>query len=86
LLSTLDPLQASVAEHQRMQQVELVRIVTCGKVIEREVRRGRQAVSCRQLLENLDAAERILMSNNSDEIEEQNNSSLGEDDVGTSLC
>ena len=60
LLSALDPLQNAVADHLRKQQLELVRIVTCGKVIEREVRRGRQAIQCKEWLDHLQAAERII--------------------------
>ena len=64
LLSAVEPLCKSVADYQNLNQVELVRIVTAGKVIEREVRRGRQAELCRGLWNQLCAAETIVKNEN----------------------
>jgi len=49
-----------VHDYQSANQNELVRIVTSGKIIQREVRRSKVALDCAQLLKDFKAVEHIL--------------------------
>lgn len=60
LLSTLQPLLGQVEEYEKMNQTELIRIVTAGKLIEAECRRAANAKECNALLNDLIAAEEII--------------------------
>ena len=50
-----------IHEYQQHNQNELIRIVTSGKLIQREVRRSKVAMECAQLLKDFKAVETILV-------------------------
>jgi len=64
LLQTLKPLLNSVTDYEKLNQNELVRVVTAGKLVERECRRASHAMECKDLLQDLISAEDILTNGN----------------------
>lgn len=60
LMDSLKPMLNDVHEYQQMNQNELIRIVTAGKLIQREVRRAKVAKDCAGLLKDFGAVEHLL--------------------------
>jgi hypothetical protein len=60
LLASLEPMLKQVEEYEKMNQTELIRIVTAGKLVETECRRAVHAKECMALLTDLVAAEKII--------------------------
>mmetsp|Transcript_24321 Transcript_24321/g.36236 ORF Transcript_24321/g.36236 Transcript_24321/m.36236 type:complete len:892 (-) Transcript_24321:125-2800(-) len=62
LLASLEPMLKEVEEYEKMNQTELIRVVTAGKLVETECRRAAHANECRALLADLIAAEAVVYS------------------------
>lgn len=60
LMSNLEPMLQEVKEYENLNQTELIRIVTAGKLIESECRRSLNAQECNEILDDLIASEKIL--------------------------
>uniref|UniRef100_A0A7S3V8Q4 COG complex component COG2 C-terminal domain-containing protein n=1 Tax=Chaetoceros debilis TaxID=122233 RepID=A0A7S3V8Q4_9STRA len=60
LLTAVTPMLEQVRQYEKHNQKELVRIVTAGKLIERECRRAEHSKDCTQILRDLVAVEKIL--------------------------
>ena len=62
LLSALEPMLTSIKEYETLNQNELMRIVTAGKLVEAECRRAVNAKECNDLWNDLVAAEGIVQN------------------------
>lgn len=60
LLASLEPMLKQVEDFEKLNQNELIRIVTAGKLVEAECRRALNAKECNALLKDLVAAEEII--------------------------
>lgn len=76
LLASLEPLLKQVTEYEKLNQAELIRIVTAGKVVESECRRAEHARECNGLLMDLVAAEEILSSGGFDHHDGNSNNNV----------
>ncbi len=62
LLASLEPMLKQVEDFEKLNQNELIRIVTAGKLVEAECRRALNAKECNALLKDLVAAEQIIQN------------------------
>lgn len=62
LLTALSPLLKDVAEYQKLNEVELVRVVAQSKILKRECKRAVMAQSCQKFLKDLTCEEEVLVS------------------------